>query len=208
MIGEGRPVRDLELPIKVRGEDHWWRISCRTMTATSRAAKALRGAATDITSEKAANDQIDRLAHYDNLTGLPNRASFNRSMERALTRLDDGESLALLYVDVDRFKAINDTMGHSAGDRVLQAVGSRQGLCAIECRRAQCLDRHQHRHRAVPRSGRYRRGSAAARRYRAVPVQGKRARAADGVPARDAASAAGPQGDGAGPADRAQVQAI
>ena len=46
-------------------------------------------------------------------------------MERALTRLDDGESLALLYVDVDRFKAINDTMGHSAGDRVLQAVGSR-----------------------------------------------------------------------------------
>ena len=125
MIGEGRPVRDLELPIKVRGEDRWWRISCRTMTATSRAAKALRGAATDITSEKAANDQIDRLAHYDNLTGLPNRASFNRSMERALTRLDDGESLALLYVDVDRFKAINDTMGHSAGDRVLQAVGSR-----------------------------------------------------------------------------------
>jgi diguanylate cyclase (GGDEF)-like protein/PAS domain S-box-containing protein len=125
MIDEGKPVRDLEMPITVDGKDHWWRISCRPMYAPNGSSKALRGAATDITSEKAAADQIDRLAHYDNLTGLPNRASFNRSMERALTRLSDGQSLALLYVDVDRFKAINDTMGHSAGDRVLQAVGSR-----------------------------------------------------------------------------------
>lgn len=125
MIGEGRPVRDLELPITVDGKEHWWRISCRPMNTHSGPSKALRGAATDITSEKRATDQIDRLAHYDNLTGLPNRASFNRSMERALTYLSEGQSLALLYVDVDRFKAINDTMGHSAGDRVLQAVGSR-----------------------------------------------------------------------------------
>ena len=125
MIGEGKPCRDLELPITVGGEDHWWRISCRPMNGPTGPSKALRGAATDITSEKAAADQIDRLAHYDNLTGLPNRASFNRSVERALAYLSEGQSLALLYVDVDRFKAINDTMGHGAGDRVLQAVGSR-----------------------------------------------------------------------------------
>ena len=125
MIGDGSPIRDLVLPITVDGESHWWRISCRMMNAPAGLSKALRGAATDITVEKQATDQIDRLAHYDSLTGLPNRASFNRALERAGQRLPEGCSLALLYVDVDRFKAINDTMGHSAGDRVLQAVGSR-----------------------------------------------------------------------------------
>lgn len=125
LIREGKPIRDLELPITVAGEDRWWRISCRPMNDSSGPSKALRGAATDITIEKQATDEIDRLAHYDNLTNLPNRATFNRLMEGALQRLPDGQSLALLYVDVDRFKTINDTMGHSAGDRVLQAVGSR-----------------------------------------------------------------------------------
>lgn len=125
LIGEGRPIRDLELPILAAGEDRWWRISCRPMNDATGPLKALRGAATDITIEKQATDEIDRLAHYDNLTNLPNRATFNRLMERALERLPEGRSLALLYVDVDRFKTINDTMGHSAGDRVLQAVGSR-----------------------------------------------------------------------------------
>ena len=125
LIGEGKPIRDLELPIAVAGEDRWWRISCRPMNDPTGRSKALRGAATDITIEKQATDEIDRLAHYDNLTNLPNRATFNRLMEGALQRLTGGRSLALLYVDVDRFKTINDTMGHSAGDRVLQAVGSR-----------------------------------------------------------------------------------
>jgi len=125
LIGAGKPIRDLELPIAVAGEDRWWRISCRPMNDPTGRSKALRGAATDITIEKQATDEIDRLAHYDNLTNLPNRATFNRLMEGALQRLTGGRSLALLYVDVDRFKTINDTMGHSAGDRVLQAVGSR-----------------------------------------------------------------------------------
>jgi len=125
LIDAGKPIRDLELPIAVAGEERWWRISCRPMNDSTGPAKALRGAATDITVEKQATDEIDRLAHYDNLTGLPNRSTFNRLMERELQRLPDGRSLALLYVDVDRFKTINDTMGHSAGDRVLQAVGSR-----------------------------------------------------------------------------------
>ena len=119
LIGEGKPIRDLELPIAVAGEDRWWRISCRPMNDPTGRSKALRGAATDITIEKQATDEIDRLAHYDNLTNLPNRATFNRLMEGALQRLTGGRSLALLYVDVDRFKTINDTMGHSAGDRVL-----------------------------------------------------------------------------------------
>ncbi|MFT5329083.1 MAG: diguanylate cyclase (GGDEF)-like protein [Parasphingorhabdus sp.] len=125
LIGEGKPIRDLVLPISVAGEDRWWRISCRVMCALDGRSKALRGAATDITNEQRAKDQIARLAHYDSLTDLPNRSLFNESMERSLARLQGDQSLAVLYVDIDRFKAINDTMGHSAGDRVLQAVGHR-----------------------------------------------------------------------------------
>jgi len=124
-IDRGRPIRDLALPITVNGEGRWWRISCRFMNAPTGPSKALRGAATDITVEKQAKDQVARLAHYDSLTQLPNRALFNQSLNRALARLQDGQGLAVLYIDIDRFKAINDTMGHSAGDQVLQAVGNR-----------------------------------------------------------------------------------
>jgi len=125
LIGADKPVHDLDLPISVSGEDRWWRISCRSMNSSTGPSKALRGAATDITIEKQAKDQIAQLAHYDSLTNLPNRASFNKSLQRALARLEDNQRLAVLYVDIDRFKAINDTLGHSAGDRVLQAVGKR-----------------------------------------------------------------------------------
>tara|TARA_R110000824_G_scaffold211072_1_gene396994 strand:+ start:2534 stop:4927 length:2394 start_codon:yes stop_codon:yes gene_type:complete len=124
-IGQGKPIRDLVLPISVDGKERWWRISCRPMNASVGPSKALRGAATDITIEKQAKDQVARLAHYDSLTNLPNRELFNQSLERALVRLKADQNLAVFYVDIDRFKAINDTMGHSAGDRVLQEVGSR-----------------------------------------------------------------------------------
>jgi len=124
-IERGRSIRDLVLPISVNGEERWWRISCRFISAPTGPSEALRGAATDITVEKQAKDQIARQAHYDSLTDLPNRSLFNESMERSLARLQGDQSLAVLYVDIDRFKAINDTLGHSAGDRVLQAVGHR-----------------------------------------------------------------------------------
>jgi len=125
LIGADKPIRDLDLPISVSGEDRWWRISCRSMNSSAGPSKALRGAATDITIEKQAKDKIAQLAHYDSLTNLPNRASFNQFMRCALAELQRDQSLAVLYVDIDRFKAINDTMGHSAGDRVLQVVGKR-----------------------------------------------------------------------------------
>ncbi|CAO1654867.1 Diguanylate cyclase [Parasphingorhabdus sp. NYA22] len=124
-LGQGQPIRGLLLPISVDGENHWWRISCRPMDAAAGRSKALRGAATDVTNEKQTKDQVARLAHYDGLTDLPNRALFKQSLENALARLEGDQHIAVLYVDIDRFKAINDTMGHNAGDRVLQVVGNR-----------------------------------------------------------------------------------
>ena len=76
----------------------------------------------DITAERAAEVRLRRLADHDLLTGLPNRAVFANHLDAALSR---DEPIAVLFIDVDRFKAINDEHGHNVGDEVLVAVASR-----------------------------------------------------------------------------------
>jgi diguanylate cyclase (GGDEF)-like protein len=69
--------------------------------------------------------QLHHLAHHDPLTQLPNRRKLAAHLEAALARAGAGQSLALLFVDLDNFKSINDTLGHSFGDRVLQHIARR-----------------------------------------------------------------------------------
>jgi PAS domain-containing protein len=76
----------------------------------------------DVTEAKCAEERISHLAHHDALTGLPNRKLFYLQLEQALKRVRRGERLAVLYLDVDHLKRINDTLGHSAGDKLLKAV--------------------------------------------------------------------------------------
>jgi len=74
--------------------------------------------------------RIRQLAHYDGLTGLPNRGQFNQVLDHALSRAQRAaSSVALLFVDVDRFKNINDTLGHDVGDRLLREVALRLREC-------------------------------------------------------------------------------
>jgi diguanylate cyclase (GGDEF)-like protein/PAS domain S-box-containing protein len=95
---------------------------------------ALVARATDIAriaiERSAAERRIQQLAHYDELTGLPNRLLFNQSLEDALHQTaHSAHPLALLFVDVDRFKNVNDTLGHDMGDRLLKEVGARLRRC-------------------------------------------------------------------------------
>ncbi|OIQ80045.1 cyclic di-GMP phosphodiesterase Gmr [mine drainage metagenome] len=87
----------------------------------------------DISDRKRTEQRLHVLAHFDALTGLPNRLMFNDSLRRAqaqANRTDD--TMAVLFIDLDRFKGINDTLGHLVGDKLLQQVGARFSTCVRE----------------------------------------------------------------------------
>lgn len=91
------------------------------------------GVFSDISERKAAEDKLQRLAHYDALTDLPNRALFNDRLQRALAQAKrERARLALMFLDLDKFKPINDTFGHAVGDLLLKEVAKRLRNCIRE----------------------------------------------------------------------------
>jgi diguanylate cyclase (GGDEF)-like protein/PAS domain S-box-containing protein len=108
------------------GSKIWLRENTRVIHDSSGVALRYEGTVTDITGRKAAEERVQYLAYYDALTGLPNRTLLADRLSKALASANrQKDKVALLFLDLDRFKSINDSLGHSVGDLVLQEVAER-----------------------------------------------------------------------------------
>ena len=109
---------------------HWLRHHVEPLADRDGTIVGAVGVSIDITELKRTQRQLFDAAHSDRLTGLPNRFSLEQRLQEAVLAANvDGSRFALLFLDLDRFKAINDTMGHGAGDEVLREVALRLQAC-------------------------------------------------------------------------------
>ena len=131
------------------GRERRNRVLCRNLTREGRAIwcewynsaffdeagrlASILGLAQDVTARVEAEEQLKQAAVNDALTGLPNRNALAARLEHALLRVNrSGDRLALLFIDLDRFKKVNDTLGHAAGDEVLRQAAARIRACVRE----------------------------------------------------------------------------
>ncbi|MBL8306453.1 MAG: EAL domain-containing protein, partial [Rubrivivax sp.] len=124
-VDAGRPFRDLTVATTVRGRTRWWSLTAKPLVDAKGRRTGWRGVATDITDAHHANRRLTWLAHFDPLTGLTNRHAFRGELAALLARPAGAREGALLCLDLDHFKTINDTLGHGVGDALLQAVAHR-----------------------------------------------------------------------------------
>jgi len=131
LLLEKKQLKDFELTLRHREGGS---ISCslNVNMACDASGKPLKlvGSIRDVTERKQAEQEIRKLAYHDTLTGLPNRSLFQDRLDQALAQAKrHGRDLSLLFLDLDRFKDVNDTLGHASGDLLLQAVAERLRLC-------------------------------------------------------------------------------
>jgi len=125
VLSTGEPVIDNEEYVVLpSGEKRWLLTSKLPLRNEAGAIIGLVGVSRDVTRRKLAEDQVRQLAYNDQLTGLPNRLQFEELLDAAPT---ERRPASLLLVDLDRFKQVNDTLGHGAGDMLLRLVGVRLG---------------------------------------------------------------------------------
>ncbi|QID18950.1 EAL domain-containing protein [Nitrogeniibacter mangrovi] len=120
------PFRDVLAPVILGGETRWWSLTAKPLLDDAGELAGWRGVGTDVTASLAAQREVTRLAHFDGLTGLANRHRF----QEVLAGIEDGSpehpgQALLLCLDLDNFKTVNDSLGHSFGDGLLRVVAQR-----------------------------------------------------------------------------------
>ena len=107
-------------------EERWWSLTGRPVYDSYGNFVGFRGSGHDLTEKRRSQEHASRLAHYDSLTGLANRLQMAQTLEKILSAPNmEHRACAVFLLDLDRFKQVNDTMGHPAGDALLKQVASR-----------------------------------------------------------------------------------
>ncbi len=110
------------------GAERYCRLAAKALSGPDGGFSGYRGTAADVTAEVEAQAELRRLSSHDVLTGLPNRAALHEGLSRRLADASAGGT-AVLWLDLDRFKAVNDTLGHHAGDALLREAARRFRAC-------------------------------------------------------------------------------
>ena len=136
-LDAARPFRELVMALQISGRPQWWSLSGRPLHDANGQPTGWRGVGVNVTAAHEHARALERLAQTDTLTGLTSRHGFNDYLRQHLTPRPSTAPapLAVLMLDLDRFKSVNDAHGHGIGDRLLHAVGQRlQPFCAAgEC---------------------------------------------------------------------------
>ena len=132
-ILEGQVYRDVFINRKKTGELYYEEVTISPLTDEQGRVMHFISAGKDITERMQSQERLHHLAHHDILTDMPNRALFVERVNQALNRTQWRKRVvAVLFLDLDRFKLVNDTLGHEAGDRLLQVLAARLQTCVRE----------------------------------------------------------------------------
>jgi diguanylate cyclase (GGDEF)-like protein len=117
---------DLVVRAAIKDDERWWAITGRPIYDTFDNFQGFRGSGADLTQQRRTQEHVSRLAHFDSLTGLSNRFFMSQSLEKILVAPQVRQrACAVFLIDLDRFKQVNDTLGHPAGDQLLKQVAQR-----------------------------------------------------------------------------------